>query len=556
MHLSRSIWSIRFNVFVAGAAVMVLEIMGSRILAPVFGDSVFVWGSLIGIVMTSLALGYFIGGKMADRQPNFRSFSIIILAAGIFTILVPISSPLVLELVFYSGLGDQFSPLLATTLLLTAPTTLLGMISPYAIRLTVKDITTIGGISGNLYSISTGGSIIGTFVTVFLLIPSFGVRSIIFSIGVLLIAVSLIGLTNIEKIFVIIIASSLMMPATSFIAGTLSIYSGDIVYQTDTPYNTLNVVDNQNKDVRTLWLNSMPHSSMYLNGSNTSVFLYTDYFHIAFVFNPDIEKVLFIGGGGFSGPKKFLEDYPNLTVDVVEIDSQVVNIAKNYFNVNDDPRLRIYVEDGRKYLSQTDTKYDLIILDAYSKTYAPFHLLTLEFLESIEEHLNPNGILASNLISSLIGDTSDLIRAEYKTVNKVLPNVYLFYTRTSSLSQVQNIILIASMNSTNYNKMDLVEMSNNTPKWSKKLGEYALTYFDEEVRTEDVPVLSDDYAPSQSLLNPITGAPYEGGETIFPRSSISPLLIAGIWILTLASLYFMSSKIRQGTNQDKVNIHS
>lgn len=549
MHLSRSIWSIRFNVFVAGAAVMVLEIMGSRILAPVFGDSVFVWGSLIGIVMTSLALGYFIGGKMADRQPNFRSFSIIILAAGIFTILVPISSPLVLELVFYSGLGDQFSPLLATTLLLTAPTTLLGMISPYAIRLTVKDITTIGGISGNLYSISTGGSIIGTFVTVFLLIPSFGVRSIIFSIGVLLIAVSLIGLTNIEKIFVIIIASSLMMPATSFIAGTLSIYSGDIVYQTDTPYNTLNVVDNQNKDVRTLWLNSMPHSSMYLNGSNTSVFLYTDYFHIAFVFNPDIKKVLFIGGGGFSGPKKFLEDYPNLTVDVVEIDSQVVNIAKNYFNVNDDPRLRIYVEDGRKYLSQTDTKYDLIILDAYSKTYAPFHLLTLEFLESIEEHLNPNGILASNLISSLIGDTSDLIRAEYKTVNKVLPNVYLFYTRTSSLSQVQNIILIASMNSTNYNKMDLVEMSNNTPKWSKKLGEYALTYFDEEVRTEDVPVLSDDYAPAQSLLNPITGAPYEGGETIFPRSSTSPLLIAGIWILTLASLYFMSSKIRQGTNR-------
>ncbi|MFC1754139.1 spermidine synthase [Thermoproteota archaeon] len=535
---------------------MVLEIMGSRLLAPVFGDSVFVWGSLIGIVMTSLALGYFIGGKMADRQPSFRSFSIIILAAGIFTILVPISSPLVLELVFYSGLDDQFSPLLATTLLLTAPTTLLGMISPYAIRLTVKDITTIGGISGNLYSISTGGSIIGTFVTVFLLVPSFGVRSIIFSIGVLLIVVSLIGLTNIEKIFVIIIAASLMMPATSFIAGTLSIYSGDIVYQTDTPYNTLNVVDNQNKGVRTLWLNSMPHSSMYLNGSNTSVLLYTDYFHIAFVFNPDIENVLFIGGGGFSGPKKFLEDYPNVTVDVVEIDSQVVDIAKNYFNVNDDPRLRVYIEDGRKYLSRTDIKYDLIILDAYSKTYAPFHLLTLEFLESIEEHLNPNGVLASNLISSLIGDTSDLIRAEYKTMNKVLPNVYLFYTRTSSLSQVQNIILIASMNSTNYNKMDLVEMSNNTPKWSKKLGEYALTYFDEDIRTEGVPVLSDDYAPAQSLLNPITGAPYEGGETIFPRSSISPLLIAGIWILTLASLYFISSKIRQGTNQDKVNIHN
>lgn len=546
MHVPKSIWNIRFNVFVAGAAVMVLEIMGSRLLAPVFGDSVFVWGSLIGIVMTSLSIGYFIGGKIADRQPSFRTFSIIILAAGIFTILVPISSPLVLELVFYSGLGDQFSPLLATTLLLTVPTILLGMISPYAIRLTVKDIATIGGISGNLYSISTGGSIIGTFVTVFLLIPSFGVRSIIFSMGLLLIVVSLIGLTNIEKIFVIIIAASLMMPATSFILGTLSIYSGDIVYQTDTPYNTLNVVDNQNNGIRTLWLNSMPHSSMYLNGSNTSVFRYTDYFHIAFIFNPDIENVLFIGGGGFSGPKKFLEDYPNLTVDVVEIDPQVVDIAKTYFNVNDDPRLNIYIEDGRKYLNRINIKYDLIILDAYSKTYAPFHLLTLEFFESIEKHLNPNGVLASNLISSLIGDTSDLIRAEYKTVNTVLPNVYLFYTRTSSLSQVQNIILIASMNSTNYSKSDLVEMSNNTPKWNEKLAEYALTYFDEDIKIDGVPVLTDDYAPAQSLLNPITGAPYEGGEKIFPSSTISPLLIAGIWIITLTSLYFMSSKMKHG----------
>lgn len=552
MHIPRSIWSIRFNVFVAGAAVMVLEIMGSRLLAPVFGDSVFVWGSLIGIVMASLALGYFIGGKIADRQPSFRTFSIIILAAGIFTILVPISSPVILELVFYSGLDDQFSPLLATTLLLTVPTTLLGMISPYAIRLTVKDITTIGGISGNLYSISTGGSIIGTFVTVFLLVPSFGVRSIIFSMGVLLIAVSLIGLSNIEKIFVIIIAASLMMPATSFILGTLSIYSGDIVYQTDTPYNTLNVVDNKNNGIRTLWLNSMPHSSMYLNGSNTSVFRYTDYFHTAFIFNPDIENVLFIGGGGFSGPKKFLEDYPNLTVDVVEIDPQVVDIAKKYFNVNDDPRLNIYIEDGRKYLNRINLKYDLIILDAYSKTYAPFHLLTIEFLESIEKHLNPNGVLASNLISSLIGDTSDLIRAEYKTVKNVLPNVYLFYTRTSSMSQVQNILLIASMNSTSYSKSDLVEMSINTPKWNEKLAEYALTYFDEEITMNGVPILTDDYAPAQSLLNPITGAPYEGGEKIFPSSTINPLLIAGIWIITLASLYFMSSKMRHGSNQNKV----
>jgi spermidine synthase len=552
LHFPKSIWSIRFNVFAAGAAVMALEIMGSRLLAPVFGNSVFVWGSLIGIVMSSLSAGYFLGGKLADRLPSFRTFSIIILAAGFFTILIPISSPLVLELVFYSGLGEQYGPLLATTLLLSAPTILLGMISPYAIRLATKNIVKIGGISGSLYSISTGGSILGTFFTVFLLIPSFSVRSIIFSIGVVLISISLIGLANIERVVTIIIAGSLMMPSTIFLAGTLSVYSGDLVYQTDTPYNSLNVVDNHARGVRTLWLNSMPHSATYLNDSNKSVFLYTDYFHLAFVFNPKIENVLFIGGGGFSGPKKFLEDYPKISVDVVEIDSQVVDIAKNYFDLKDDPRLNVYVEDGRVFLSRTDSKYDLIVLDAYSKTYAPFHLLTLEFMESIEEHLKPNGVLVSNLISSLIGDTSDLLRAEYKTANKVLSHIYLFHTRTSSMSQVQNIILIGSLNQTQYSKADLIEMAKYTPKRSEKLAEYASTYFDNEVRTKELPILTDDYAPAQSLLNPITGATYEGGDTIFPRSTISPILIAGVWILTLTSLYFMSTKIRTGVKHVKV----
>lgn len=551
MHKPRSIWSIRFNVFVAGAAVMALEIMGSRLLAPVFGNSVFVWGSLIGIVMASLALGYYTGGNLADRQPNFRTFSMIILAAGVLIILVPIFAPMVLELVFYSGLGERYGPLLATTLLLAAPTTLLGMVSPYSIRLVAKNLLKVGGISGSLYSISTGGSILGTFFTVFLLVPTFGVRSIIFSLGVIVIAVALIGISNVERIFVILIAATLIMPSSAFLAGTLSIYTGDILYQKDTPYNTLNVVDNGARGVRTLWLNSMSHSAMYLNGSNDSVFLYTDYFHIAFVFNPEIESVLFIGGGGFSGPKKFLEDYPSLTVDVVEIDPEVVKVAWNYFELQEDPRLNIFTEDGRIFLSKSDKKYDLIVLDAYSKSYVPFHLLTVEFFESIDEHLNPNGVVVSNMISSLIGDTSNLLRAEYKTASKVLPHVYLFHTRTSSLSQVQNIILVATKNQTLYTKANLVDMADKAPKRSETLAEYAKTYFESQVRTEDIPVLTDDYAPAQSLLNPVTGASYEGGETILPRSTLNPLLIAGLWIITLVSLYLISNRLRTGFRPDK-----
>ncbi len=556
MEFTKSIWSIRFNLFVCGAATMALEIMGSRLLAPVFGDSVFVWGSIIGVVMTSLATGYYIGGNLADKQPSFRSFSLIILAAGIFTVLIPISSPTVLELVIHSGLGDRYGPLLATTLLLAAPTTLLGMVSPYSIRLAAKNLVTVGGISGSLYSISTGGSIFGTFFTVFVLIPEFGVRSIFFSIGIVLVAISIIGFTRMERIFVIFIAATLMMPSSNVLLGTLTLYSGDLVYQKDTPYNSLNVVDDAHSGVRTLWLNSLPHSAMYLNGSSNSVFLYTDYFHIALAFNPDIRSVLFIGGGGFSAPKKFLEDYPKVTVDVVEIDPDVVKTAKQYFSVHDDPRLHIFNEDGRRFLSQSSEKYDLIVLDAYSKTYVPFHLMTDEFFKLIDQHLNPNGVIASNLISSLVGDTSDLLRAEYKTVNQTYPKtIYLFTTTSNSLSQVQNIILVAQKSNNHYNKTELVNRALDAPKRGDVLARYVATDYDSEVNTNDVPILTDDYAPAQNLLNPVTGAPYEGGESILPRSTLSPLVIGGVWIAMLVALYLFSTRIgtwfRSGGGEDE-----
>jgi len=489
---------------------MALEIIGSRLLAPIFGDSVFIWGSLIGIVMTSLALGYYLGGRLADKQPNFRTFSLIIFTAGILTLLIPVFASRVLEAVFYSGLDERYGPVLASLLLLSAPTTLLGMVSPYAIRLSTRKLVTVGGISGSLYSLSTVGSIFGTFLTVFVLIPAFGVRSIISALGVVLIAVSLIGLAWVERLSVIFLVAILLIPSASFLGGTLSILTGTIVYRKETPYHTLTVVDNTGKGVRTLYLNNMPHSAMYLNGSSKSVFVYTDYFNMGFIFNPEIDSVLFIGGAGFSGPKQFLEYYPDIIVDVVEIDPEVVKVAIDYFHVPDDPRLGIFVKDGRAFLRGAG-KYDLIVLDAYSKTYVPFHLMTREFFKSLDEHLTPDGVVVSNLISSLIGDTSDLLRAEYKTVSEVFPQVYLFSTKSSSLSRVQNIILIATKTPTRYNKTKLLDMADNATKLIDSLEEYSENLFEPEIRTEDVPVLTDDYAPAEILLNPVTGAPYEVG---------------------------------------------
>ena len=534
----------------SGAVVMALELVGSRLLAPIYGDSIFVWGSLIGVVMTSLSIGYFIGGKLADRQPSFLTFSLIILSAGVFTLLIPSSSSMVLEVVSYSGLGERYGPLLSSILLLAIPTTLLGMISPYAIRLAADSLVKVGGISGSLYSISTAGSICGTFITVFVLIPAFNVRSIILSLGLVLVAASLIGLAWGLRVLSIIIIAVLMVPP-AFLGGSAAIMEGTIVYQKDTPYNTLTIVDYAERGVRTIYLNNMPHSAIYLNGSNRAVFTYTDYFNLAFVFDPGVDSVLFIGGGGFSGPKQFLEYYPDVNVDVVEIDPQVVKAARDYFYLTDDPRLRVIVDDGRAFLGEAG-KYDLVVLDAYSKTYVPFHLMTLEFFEALNEHLEQDGILVSNLISSLIGDTSDLLRAEYKTINQVFPQVYLFYTRTSLMSRVQNIILIATKTSDRRSSEDLTAMAMEAPERSETLVRYSKTLFESEIRTEDLPVLTDDYAPVINLLNPITEKPYEGGEALHLSSSLNPLLIAGLWVLALASLFMVSTMVWKGFGNEEV----
>jgi len=538
-----TVWGIRFNVFVSGAVVMALELVGSRILAPVFGDSIFVWGALIGVVMAALSLGYYVGGRMADRNPSYGVFSMILISAGVLILLIPLSSPFILEVTYLSGAGERYGPILASLLLLAAPTTLLGMVSPYSVRISAESISTLGGISGSLTSISTAGSLFGTFFTVFVLIPSFGVRQIVFSLGVVIIAVAIVGMTLLEKGLIFSLVLVLMMPSLFAGGGPFLGISGNALVRKDTPYNTLTVIDSVAEGTRTMYLNNMPHSAMYLNGSNRAVFRYTDYFNMAFLFNPEAERVLFIGGGGFSGPKQFLEYYPNATVDVVEIDPEVVAVAREHFGVTPDPRLRVFAMDGRSFLRDAGT-YDIVVLDAYSKTYVPFHLMTLEFFEALDEHLSPDGVVVSNLISSLIGDTSELLRAEVATISVVLPQVYLFPTRSRQLSQVQNINLVATKAPARLEGPDLLAVAAAHPVGGIPFERYIGNLVDADIATGGELVLTDDYAPAEALLNPITAAPFEEGSGLVPSSSLNPLWIAGAWLISLASLYFVSTRLR------------
>jgi len=507
---------------------MALELLGSRLLAPVFGSSIFVWGSLIGVILTALALGYYLGGKLADIRPDFQSLSLMLLVAGILLLTLPALALWWFNLTNGITLDTVYGPLLSTSLLLGPPSILLGTVSPYAIRLAARNVAKLGKAAGNLYAISTAGSIFGTFFTVFVLIPNFGVNAILLAVGVTLMLAAVLGLKLRFKVLVVLAlilvsVSGPYLAGRPFTSATASLLFSSIVYETDTPYHHIIVVDSPSpthqSTVRTLIMDNLLQSAMDLTNPDRQVFAYTSYFNICPLIQPKMTKVLFIGGGGFTGPKAFLKQYPNVTVDVVEIDPVVVRVAETYFAVNSsNPRLHIFVQDGRVFLQTTPERYDAIILDAYSKDYVPFHIMTQEFFTLAASHLN--GCLLSNLVASINGSASALLTAEVNTIRTAFPNVYTF-TEYPQSSSIQNVIVVATTSA--------IALS------PSAFGSYTNSFF--SIPPNHSPILTDNYAPVEALQNPITGLPLSeaGNRTPPSRPSAVLLLVIAIAVIVVAA---------------------
>jgi len=539
------------SVFVSGAVVMALELLGSRLLAPVFGSSIFVWGSLIGVVLSALGAGYYVGGKLADIKPNFNVLSIVIFIAGLMVLALPAIAPPLFDLVIRLNLGERYAPLLATTLMLGPPSILLGMVSPYAIRLVAESFETLGKASGNLYALSTVGSIVGTFLTVFFLIPLFGVNRIIFVLGVVLLVVAFLGLNYRFKFLVLLILIILPFAAPYMVNRQLTIATytlalGDTIFETDTPYHHLVVADaydpSTQSTTRYLIMDDNLHSAMDLQNPNRTVFPYTDYFHIGLLLNPNITHVLFIGGGGFTGPKAFLRDYPNIAVDVAEIDPEVVQVAEQYFAVNaSNPRLHIYVDDGRVFLQSAKQRYDLIVLDAYSRSYVPFQLMTLEFFKLIDAHLTSRGIVISNLISGTTSGDDQLLTAETTTMNQVFPNVYTFAVQDPSDTNPQNVIIIATLAANHLGAGNFEQLaSTSTIVKVPGMNDYLANYF--TPIGNNSPILTDNYAPVDTMLSPISGLPITNDQPPLLSEQEALQILAGFVVVAAAALILMKKR--------------
>lgn len=481
-------------VFVCGAVVMIFELVGSRVLGPYFGTSLFVWTSLIGIILGSLSFGYYLGGKIADKQCSFKSLSLIIFLAAI-SIGLMVSIKDFWLIVLQSSFRDiRTSSVLASLTLFLPASVFLGMVSPYAVKLKLNNLNTSAQTVGNLYAISTSGSIFGTFLAGFYLIPHFGTNRLLIILSITLIIISL-ALSAKKGTWIKLSVFAIVVIGWFVISGLNYMLPKSGFIDVDTAYNRIWIYDRidyrTNKIVKMMGINNENNSSMFLD-SDELVNEYTKYYHLAKHFNPNFKKTLMLGGAGYSYPKDFLHKYPEATIDVVEIDPKVTELAKKYFRLEENPRLTIYHEDGRVFLNKTQEKYDAIFGDAFNSLHSlPYQLTTKEAVQKKYNILNDDGVVILNIISAIEGEKGKFLRAEYATYKSLFPQVYLFpVTSSGNGNIVQNIILVAL-------KSEKDQTFNNS---DPKLNEY-LQHLWKRTVDADIPILTDNFSPVAYYIN-------------------------------------------------------
>ena len=275
-----------------------------------------------------------------------------------------------------------------------------------------------------------------------------------------------------------------------------------VLFEADSVYHHIVVVEDA--VARYLRFDRSFQSGMYLHDPFDSPFLYAAYAHLGLIFRPHAQRVLVVGLGGGSIPKRFWRDYPEMTVEVAELDPMVVDVARRFFGVPEDLRLRVFVQDGRRFLRQTARRYDMVILDAYFAESIPFHLTTREFMQLARTRLVPGGIVLSNLIGALQGPRSRLFRAMYRTMGEVFPGLYLFPTAFRPFEDVdviRNIIVVAS-EERGLGREEILRRARAVASrvTYRDFVKYAADYYAEPIPVADVPVLTDDYAPVDSLV--------------------------------------------------------
>jgi spermidine synthase len=379
---------------------MATEICASRLLAPFYGSSTIVWANIIGLILLSLSLGYWLGGKLADRHPCRRLLGWLVVGGAVLTAVVPFVARPFLDW-SVGGLesmaaGTVIGSFFASLVLFVPPVTLLGTVSPFAIRLGIRDLSKAGAVAGRVFALSTGGSLLGTFLPSLLTIPLVGTQRTMLGAAAL-IALSAAFLLGPRWLVIgLALGGLLALPP-----GVVKAETG-LLYETESRYQFIQVLEQGTQ--RRLQLNegyavhSLYRPDTVLTGGEWDMFL-----AVPPLLGRPVERVAILGNAGGTTARAYGVFYPQASIDGVEIDPAVSSVGRRYFGMAENPRLTVHDEDARPFLSASAESWDLIFIDAYRQPYVPFYLATREFFRTVRLHLRPGGIVALN-ISTVPGD--------------------------------------------------------------------------------------------------------------------------------------------------------
>ncbi|MFO7626026.1 MAG: fused MFS/spermidine synthase [Candidatus Fermentibacteraceae bacterium] len=486
-----------FFVFFTGAAVMATEMCASRFLAPWFGTSMIVWSVLIAVVLAAMSVGYWLGGRLADRRPSWVVLYWIPAIAGALIALIPplggilfarlsagiMATPVNIIILAFVGVVAVFVP----------PVLLLAMVSPFMIRLLAKADNT-GRTAGSLYAMSTLGSIAGTLFSTLVTIPLLGTRETLFLVSGVLILLGIVGLRQKARVMPVL----LVLPLAGWLAFSGSVRRDEtVVHEEESVYQYLQV--QRRSDGSTILvvneggaMQSIAREGDALRPAST---YYESYLLLPYMIGPSDEMdVLVIGSGAGTIPHWLAvhvrPDIPGLRTDAVEIDRRAAELGYQWFNTQRDDA-RMIISDGRTYIGNTSRTYDIIITDTYSnQIYIPFHLTTVEYFTELRAHLNSGGAVAMNV--NALSEDSDLIQALGATLYEVFPLVYIVH-----VSNDYNFMLIASEYPLHAPSADSMAVWNPVLEETARLFEPIFKPFD----PKDGLILTDNRAPVEFLTD-------------------------------------------------------
>lgn len=427
--------------FIIGAVVMIFELVGSRIISPYLGSTILTWTAIVGTLLAFLSLGYFIGGRHANKF-DLGKLSLLVMGAGYWLIFVAFFKEKILYSITLLPISEALKAVLASIFLFSVFSVALGAVTPIIAGIAIKSLKESGKITGYLWAVSTIGSIFGTFFAGFWLIPAMGSLRLIYLMAATL---SLTAILLSSRRFLIIKLLHILTSIFGVIfSWQLKVDAKGLIADIETTMYRVWIVK---KNKLTKMYLDQALSSRFQDGINELSFRsYYKYYDLMF-WNKQPKNIVMIGGAGMTYPRYALYKYPGISMEVVEIDPMMEGIASKYLSYKKSPKVKVINMDGRVFFRQNKKKYDAILIDAFTGKIIPFHIVTREALMQMRDSLDDDGVVVINVYGALEGSDSQLFRSILTTFKDVFNETKVFaVTDKNKTNKLQSLVILASNN--------------------------------------------------------------------------------------------------------------